>query len=188
MITIKRYANRKLYDTQAKKYITLNGIAELIQEGADVQIVDHASGEDITAVTLAQIMFEREKKGLGGITGGALKRMLRSSGERLDSLRRVVASGPAFFSQAVNQEIERRIQARLRQGQLTTQEAERISRLLLQGESTSLAEPAFERETIQALLLEQGVPSRQDILQLSAELDALSAQIETLMKEIPPKS
>ena len=49
MIIVKRYPNRKLYNTSAKQYITLEGVAQLIRDGEEVQIVDHATGEDLTA-------------------------------------------------------------------------------------------------------------------------------------------
>ncbi|MGD8735253.1 MAG: polyhydroxyalkanoate synthesis regulator DNA-binding domain-containing protein, partial [Anaerolineae bacterium] len=55
MTRIKRYPNRKLYDTEAKQYITLEGIAALIRQGNEVQVIDHATGEDLTALTLTQI-------------------------------------------------------------------------------------------------------------------------------------
>ena len=59
---IKRYANRKLYDTQSSSYVTLNEIAEFIRNGDEVSIVDNNSKEDLTNVTLAQIIYEEEKK------------------------------------------------------------------------------------------------------------------------------
>ena len=68
MPIIKRYPNRKLYDTEAKKYITLDGIAELIRQGEEVVVIDHTTNEDLTAVTLTQIIFEQEKKSSGFLT------------------------------------------------------------------------------------------------------------------------
>ena len=62
MPVIKRYPNRKLYDTESKRYITLDGIARLIRKGEEVQVIDHTTDEDLTAVTLTQIIFEQEKK------------------------------------------------------------------------------------------------------------------------------
>ena len=59
---IKRYGNRKMYDTQASRYVTLDGVAELVRGGDDLRIIDNDSGEDLTAVTFAQIIFEEEKK------------------------------------------------------------------------------------------------------------------------------
>ena len=60
---IKRYSNRKLYDTAGSRYVKLDDIAQLIREGEDIKVVDNdKDGADITAVTLAQIIFEAEKK------------------------------------------------------------------------------------------------------------------------------
>jgi polyhydroxyalkanoate synthesis repressor PhaR len=63
MRTIKRYSNRKLYDTREKHYTSLNSVAQMIrQDNEDLQVVNHASGQDLTAQTLAQIISEEEKK------------------------------------------------------------------------------------------------------------------------------
>lgn len=62
MVLIKRYPNRKLYDTAAKQYITLRQVADLIYRGHEVQVVDHLSGEDLTAITLTQVVLELEKR------------------------------------------------------------------------------------------------------------------------------
>jgi polyhydroxyalkanoate synthesis repressor PhaR len=59
---IKRYANRKLYDTERSCYVTLDEISQMIKEGDDIKVVDNKSKDDLTAVTLAQIIVEEEKK------------------------------------------------------------------------------------------------------------------------------
>ena len=59
---IKRYANRKLYDTERSCYVTLDEISQMIKEGDDVKVVDNKTKDDLTAVTLAQIIVEEEKK------------------------------------------------------------------------------------------------------------------------------
>ncbi len=59
---IKRYTNRKLYDTVESRYVTLDEIAEMIKQGLEVRIIDNRSKDDLTSVTLAQIIFEEEKK------------------------------------------------------------------------------------------------------------------------------
>ncbi len=63
MRTIRRYSNRKLYDGMESRYVTLQRLAALVREGQDFVVVDHASGADLTAATLAQIIFEEEKRG-----------------------------------------------------------------------------------------------------------------------------
>jgi polyhydroxyalkanoate synthesis repressor PhaR len=83
---IKRYSNRKLYDTQSSRYVTLEQIADLIREGEDVRIVDNNSKEDLTSITLAQIIFEEEKKQKSFLPLGAMRNIIQSGGERLEEL------------------------------------------------------------------------------------------------------
>ncbi|MBN2362050.1 MAG: polyhydroxyalkanoate synthesis regulator DNA-binding domain-containing protein, partial [Deltaproteobacteria bacterium] len=89
---IKRYANRKLYDTKRSCYVTLDEIAQMVQAGEDVKIVDNKTKEDMTAVTLAQIIFEQEKK-VRRMPLNVLRGMIQSSGEVLaDFFQRRVTS------------------------------------------------------------------------------------------------
>ena len=60
-ILIKRYANRKLYNTETSRYITLKGIAKLLDEGGEVRVVDKETGEDITQVALSQILVDNQR-------------------------------------------------------------------------------------------------------------------------------
>ena len=83
---IKRYANRKLYDTQRSRYVTLDQIADMIRSGDDVKIVDNNSKEDLTTVTLAQIIFEEEKKQKSFLPLNAMRNIIQSGGERIEEL------------------------------------------------------------------------------------------------------
>src|SRR5512135_3869853 len=83
---IKRYANRKLYDTQRSRYVTLDQIAEMIRAGEDVKIVDNNSKEDLTTITLAQIIFEEEKKQKSFLPLNAMRNIIQSGGERIEEL------------------------------------------------------------------------------------------------------
>lgn len=60
-ILIKRYANRKLYNTKASRYITLKGIAELLDEGEEVRVIDNETGDDITSIALSQILVDSKR-------------------------------------------------------------------------------------------------------------------------------
>jgi polyhydroxyalkanoate synthesis repressor PhaR len=60
---IKKYANRKLYDTRSSKYITLDGISRLVRDGHDIEVVDRDTGRDLTPLVLSQIVMEEEKRG-----------------------------------------------------------------------------------------------------------------------------
>ena len=62
-VTIKKYANRRLYDTEQSSYITLDRLATMIREGRDFEVIDAKSGEDITHQVLTQIIVEEEARG-----------------------------------------------------------------------------------------------------------------------------
>ncbi len=79
---VKRYSNRKLYDTVESRYVTLPQIAEYVRNGEDVRIVDNTTKEDLTRMTLAQILYEEERK-QSKLPLGALKELLHSSSERI---------------------------------------------------------------------------------------------------------
>ena len=71
---IKKYANRKLYDTRTSSYITLEGIAGLVRDGHEIKVVDRETGQDLTQVTLSQIVLSEEKRGPSRLVdGGALQ-------------------------------------------------------------------------------------------------------------------
>jgi polyhydroxyalkanoate synthesis repressor PhaR len=93
---IKRYGNRKLYDVEASRYVTLDGIRALVQGGADVRVVDNDGGEDLTRLTFAQIIYDAEKKtngGAGGLSLPLLRRLVQFGDETVRDLRRGVERG-----------------------------------------------------------------------------------------------
>ena len=81
---IKRYTNRKLYDTVESRYVTLDEIAEMVKAGTEVQIVDNRTKEDLTAVTMAQIIFEEEKK-TSKMPLPMLREIIRTGGSKLQA-------------------------------------------------------------------------------------------------------
>jgi polyhydroxyalkanoate synthesis repressor PhaR len=118
MPLIKRYSNRKLYDSEARRYVTLEEIAAFIRQGEEIQVVDHATGKDLTSLTLMQIIFEEEKRIGELMPQVVLTRLLRTGGETLDIMRsRLLA---AFDPEGqVDEEIRRRIHGLVQQGRLT---------------------------------------------------------------------
>lgn len=88
MTVIKRYSNRKLYDTERSCYITLEEIAEMVRNGEEVRIVDNRTGEDLTTVTLAQIVFEEERRDKRGLNIPTLRTLIQSPTELLQRLTR----------------------------------------------------------------------------------------------------
>ncbi len=84
---VKRYANRKLYDTERSCYVTLDDISLMIRSGEDVQVLDNKSGEDLTSVTLAQIIFETEKKN-NFMPLNLLRGLIQNSGDAISGFAR----------------------------------------------------------------------------------------------------
>jgi polyhydroxyalkanoate synthesis repressor PhaR len=167
--TIKKYANRKLYHINRKQYITLEGIASLIQAGEDVQVVDNESGEDITAPILAQVVAQtRGRSGL--LPTHVLTDLIQAGGETIAEVRRSIwdkLGGAAL----VDAEIKRRLERLREEGALGAEEAERLRQLLLRAEVD--ASPATLPE----------MPSRNDLTSLSAQVDILTAAVEQLLAE-----
>lgn len=83
---IKKYANRRLYDTESSKHVTLEGIHDLIIAGHDVKIVDDTSGEDISRSILLQIIAEREQHGRPILDAQFLTRLIRMYGNPMQDM------------------------------------------------------------------------------------------------------
>lgn len=74
---IKRYSNRKLYDTQESRYVTLEEIEEMIRGGREISVMDAASGEDLTSVTLTQIILENERNHRANLPSAFLHQLIK---------------------------------------------------------------------------------------------------------------
>ncbi|MBL7665975.1 MAG: polyhydroxyalkanoate synthesis regulator DNA-binding domain-containing protein [Bacteriovoracaceae bacterium] len=75
---IKRYQNRKLYDTFQSCYVTLEEIAQIVREGNEIQVIDNKTKNDITYMTQIQLLFDQERKSLKPGNTELLKRVIRS--------------------------------------------------------------------------------------------------------------
>jgi polyhydroxyalkanoate synthesis repressor PhaR len=99
---IKKYANRKLYDTRTSRYITLEGIAQLVRDGHEIKVVDRDNGHDLTQVILSQIVLWEEKRGPGRLVdaGGEV---LHDRGQALLDYVRKTLNVPAELRSRVEQ-------------------------------------------------------------------------------------
>lgn len=84
--TIKKYANRRLYDTQASRHVTLDGIRQLVASGEDVVVMDDTTGQDITRSILLQVISEQEQGGRPILSADMLKQIIRFYGNPLQEL------------------------------------------------------------------------------------------------------
>lgn len=165
MQTIKKYANRKLYHIDRKQYITLDGIAALIQSGEQVQVIDNETGEDITAPILAQVALQSRGEH-GWPSTGTLADLIRAGGDTIAGVGRTIVAGLGGMS-VVDAEIARRIDQLRSQERVTAEEAARIRRLLLH---SAAADPG-------------DLPSRSDVERLREQVDALTTLVEQVLNQ-----
>ena len=84
-VTIKKYANRRLYDTESSAYITLDRLAEMVREGREFEVVDAKSGEDITRQVLTQIIVDEESRGSTMLPLNFLKQLIGLYGNSMQN-------------------------------------------------------------------------------------------------------
>ncbi|GIV97660.1 MAG: pesticidal protein Cry15Aa [Herpetosiphonaceae bacterium] len=169
MQLIKKYGNRKLYHTNEKRYITLEGIAGLIREGHDVRVVDNVTGEDITVPTLSQILLQSKGRRGSMLPIPLLADLIQAGGDTIQNLRRSVLSSLGGRA-LVDTEIRLRLQHLLDEGRISEEECRRIGRLLLH---------EAEREDAESLPL----PSRSDVERLKQQVEMLAAAIDQLLPQ-----
>jgi len=168
-ILIKRYANRKLYNTQSSRYITLKGIAELIDDDQDVRVIDNETGEDITNVALSQILVDSEREGRR-VSRPLLSGLLQRGGDVLyGALRRGVGDAQEGLG-----ELQRNVRKLVRR---RDEESGGITEWISQGA------PDFEhmlQNAIERVFKLLDLPRRSDIDALNRNLDRVASAIEAL--------
>ena len=102
---IKKYANRKLYETRTSRYITLDGIAQLVRDGHEIKVVDRDNGNDLTPVTLSQIVLSEEKRGPARLVDAGGE-MLHDRGQALLDYVRKTLNVPADLRSEVGRRRE----------------------------------------------------------------------------------
>jgi polyhydroxyalkanoate synthesis repressor PhaR len=175
---IKRYTNRKLYDTVESRYVTLDEIAQMVKAGTEVQIVDNRTKEDLTSVTLAQIIFEEEKK-TSKMSLRTLKDLIRHGGERAAQIVEDTQAELRGRVEAVRQAAEQRVQTILKTGQQTTDRAKE----LVSASQDSVAQ--FQKrvdERVRTAVESMGSFSdlRRDLVQLNERISDLEKKLKDL--------
>ncbi len=85
-IIIKKYANRRLYNTSTSKYVTLDDLSQMVKAGTEFQVVDAKSGDNITRSVLTQIIFEEENKGQNLLPISFLRQLIQFYGDSLQTM------------------------------------------------------------------------------------------------------
>jgi hypothetical protein len=111
-VVVKKYANRRLYNTESSSYITLDTLAEMVREGRDFIVYDAKSGDDITRSVLTQIIVEEESKGRAMLPTGFLRQLIGFYGNSMQGLV------PNYLEQAMSNFASQ--QEKMRQAMQTT--------------------------------------------------------------------
>ncbi|MEL6857186.1 MAG: polyhydroxyalkanoate synthesis repressor PhaR [Pseudomonadota bacterium] len=96
IVIIKKYANRRLYDTSTSSYVTLDHLSDLVRRGVDFEVRDAKSGDDLTRQVLTQIIFEKENKGEGALPVNFLRKLIGFYGAGSQTLL------PAWLEMSMN--------------------------------------------------------------------------------------
>jgi polyhydroxyalkanoate synthesis repressor PhaR len=113
---VKRYGNRKLYDTSESRYVTLDEIARWVRAGEEVKILENDTGDDLTAVTFAQIILEEERRKSGLLSLPVLREIIQHGEAALqgiaatvDRATEAIRSAPASAGRRVQEEVGERL-------------------------------------------------------------------------------
>lgn len=175
-VLIKRYANRKLYNTQTSRYITLKGIAELLEQDEQVRVIDNETGEDITSITLSQILVDTERSNRE-VPGNLLSGLFQKGGDALYSaLRRGVDDASGSL-----EDIQGRLRRVLRPRDRADAEGD---------DWIAFTPPDLDhmvQRTLERVFKVLDLPRRSDVEALNERLDRVAKALEALEKERRPR-
>jgi polyhydroxyalkanoate synthesis repressor PhaR len=166
-VTIKKYANRRLYDTESSSYITLDRLAQMVREGREFEVVDAKTGEDITRQVLTQIIVDEEAR--GGATMLPINFLKQLIGLYGNSMQNMV---PQYLEAAM--EAFQRNQSAVKDAFGGNMFADLAKRNMAMFEDASRAFAGKAKP--------EAKPSNSDVEQLKAELAALQAKVDRLSR------
>lgn len=125
---IKKYQNRKLYDTQDSCYVTLDGIARMIREGEEIVVIDNNSKEEVTALILTQVLYEQEKTRQSVLPVSILKNIVKSGTNNLFEFMQRYILGAFDAHLRVQKDLQIHVQRLIEKGELSAEEGEALQR------------------------------------------------------------
>jgi polyhydroxyalkanoate synthesis repressor PhaR len=164
-VTIKKYANRRLYDTESSTYITLDRLAQMVREGREFEVLDAKSGDDITRQVLTQIIVDEEARGATMLPLNFLKQLIGLYGNSMQNLV------PSYLEAAM--EAFQRNQSAVRDAFGGNMFADIAKRNMAMFEGAA--------QTFRGKKPESNASSS-DVEQLKAELAALQAKVDRLSR------
>ena len=165
-VTIKKYANRRLYDTESSAYITLDRLAEMVREGREFEVVDAKTGEDITRQVLTQIIVDEEARGSTMLPVNFLKQLIGLYGNSMQGMV------PQYLEAAMD--AFQRNQSAVRDSFSGNMFADLAKRNMAMFEDASRAFTGKAKTASE--------PSSSEVDELRAELAALQAKVDRLSR------
>ncbi len=192
-VIVKKYANRRLYNTATSTYVTLEDLAELVKEGVDFVVHDAKSGEDLTRSVLAQIIFEQEAKGDNLLPINFLRQLISFYGDSMQSvvpsfldhsLRSFAREQEKFRDTVAGAFGQNPFQAMETQVKQNMAMFERAMGMFMPGGDASPPRAGNDDDAPDA----GEPPGGEDLNSLRDQLDAMQQQLDALTKGAPKKS
>ena len=171
-IIIKKYANRRLYDTSTSSYVTLDHLSELVREGRDFEVRDAKSGEDLTRQVLTQIIFENETKGEGALPLNFLRQLIGFYGGGAQAFL------PSYLEMSMNSFTEAQKEWRKAANPMNAFEQQAKRNMAMFEEAMKLFMPTLKSA-------EKAAPAANPMMEYQAEaLANMQAQMAAIQKQL----
>ena len=142
---VKRYSNRKLYDTAESRYVTLDEIARWVKAGEDVKILENETGEDLTAITFAQIILDGERKKSSLLPLRLLRELIQRGESALQDIAGAVDRGVEVI-RAVPERAGRRVQELAQVSERLADLQQRFDEVVRRSVEAVTSHPTFQEE------------------------------------------
>lgn len=191
-ITIKKYANRRLYNTATSSYVTLDHLAQMVKDGTQFAVFDAKSGDEITRTVLTQIIVEEEAKGQNLLPVSFLRHLISFYG---DSLQGLVPSylEQSMSSFATNQEKMRDYMQETMGGMNPFGQFEEMNKqnMVMFENAMRMFTPQFYREGEEPQTDKSAAPTKaeaQEQKKTVDDLETMKAQLEAMQKQLSKMS
>jgi polyhydroxyalkanoate synthesis repressor PhaR len=182
MRVIKRYPNRKLYDTTARQYVTLQAIRDLVGQGETVQVVDSRTGKDVTKGALSKIVLENEMNNGGGLPASFLTELIKKPGKTVMGFLKKGLEAGATYRHWAEGELDKSVKniTKAAKGSLSNadelrQELTNRFRALKEAQETAI------KSGVEKALHTLNLPTRGDMDNLQSRLSDMESRLDGLL-------
>lgn len=185
MHIIKKYANRKLYDTTEKRYLTMDHLAVLIKSGEEVSIIDNETGDDLTSAIVSQLLAREDTKTDKAVPSKVLMQMLRKGRGTLFGYGKKYVSLWQSALTMSREEIEKRINSLVKEKEISESEGKNLKQEII-GFANNLKSWIIDNidQRVSEALKSINLSSKAQIHELQKRVDELNKKLEDLEKKI----